>query len=116
MVGILLIKYSILLLYHRVFPGRTFRNFLIVTAVVVTAWALAAFFCDTFTCYPIESQWDTSIKGTCIDYGEVTLGIGIANVIIDCVLLVLPLPILWKLQMSPRRKVLLFFTLGAGSS
>lgn len=116
MVGILFIKYSILLLYRRVFPGKTFRKFLIATALVVTAWALAAFFSDVFTCYPIEYQWDTTIDGTCIDYGKVTLGIGIANVIIDFILLGLPLPILWKLQMSTRRKILLFFTLGAGSS
>lgn len=116
MVGILFIKYSILLLYHRVFPGKTFRKFLITTALVATAWALSAFFGDVFTCYPVESQWDSAIKGTCIDYGKVTIGIGVANVIIDFILLGLPLPILWKLHMSARRKVLLFFTLGAGSS
>lgn len=112
----MLIKYSILLLYNRVFPGRTFRKLLIATAVVVTSWTLTAFFGSTFTCYPVEYQWDKSIKGSCIDYGKLTLAIGIANVIIDFILLGLPLPILWKLQMSTRRKILLFFTLGAGSS
>lgn len=116
MVGILFIKCSILLLYHRIFTSRTFHKFLIITGLVITAWALAAFFGDTFMCYPVESQWDTSVKGTCIDYGKVTLGIGIANVMIDFILLCLPLPILWRLQMSTRRKVLLSFTLGAGSS
>ena len=115
-VGILLIKYSILLLYRRVFPGQTFYKYLIATALLIMAWALAAFFCDTFTCYPIESQWDSSVEGTCIDYGTVTFIMGIANVIIDFILLGLPLPILWKLQMSTRRKILLSFTLGAGSS
>lgn len=80
------------------------------------AWGLAAFFGDTFTCYPVEKQWDTTIPGRCIDYGAITLGIGIINVIIDFILLGLPLPILWNLQMSTRRKVLLAFTLGAGSS
>lgn len=115
-VGILFIKYSILLLYHRVFPSQTFRKYLVATGVMIMAWALAAFFSDTFTCFPIESQWDSSINGTCIDYGAVTLGIGIINVIIDFILLGLPLPILRNLQMSTRRKVLLAFTLGAGSS
>ncbi|KUI69725.1 hypothetical protein VM1G_04787 [Cytospora mali] len=114
--GILLIKFSILLLYHRIIPGKTFRNFLITTALLVTAWALAAFFTNTFTCYPVEAQWDRTIKGTCRNYGTISLGIGIANVIIDFILLGIPLPTLWKLQMSTRRKVLLFFALGAGSS
>ncbi|KUI54152.1 hypothetical protein VP1G_01616 [Cytospora mali] len=115
-VGILVIKYSILLLYHRIIPGKTFRKFLITTALVVTAWALAAFFSNTFTCYPVEAQWESSIKGTCSNYGTISFGIGIANVVIDFILLGLPLPTLWKLRMSTRRKVLLFFTLGAGSS
>ncbi|KAH9906894.1 hypothetical protein F4778DRAFT_723921 [Xylariomycetidae sp. FL2044] len=115
-VGILFIKYSILLLYQRIFPGRSFHKFLLATALVILAWALAAFFCDTFTCYPIESQWEPSIPGRCINYGTVTFVIGIANVIIDFILFVLPLPILWKLQMSTWRKILFSFALGAGSS
>lgn len=88
---------------------------LVGVAVFIMAWAVAAFFAGIFACYPIAANWDVTVKGVCIDYGTVTLVIGIANVAVDFVMLSLPMPQLWKLQMSTRRKVLLSFTVSAGS-
>lgn len=84
-------------------------------AVMITSWGLSAFFASIFYCFPVESLWDTSIKGTCIDYGTVTLVIGICNIIIDFAMLALPMPILWKLSLSTRKKVLLSLTFAVGT-
>ena len=51
-----------------------------------------------------------------VNNGTVTFAVGITNVVVDFILLGLPLPILWGLQMSGRKKFLLFLLLGAGSS
>lgn len=66
---------------------------------------MAAFFPSIFSCYPVEKSWDSSIPGYCINYGTVTLVIGILNVIFDFAILGLPMPMLWKLRMSTRRKI-----------
>jgi hypothetical protein len=83
--------------------------------VVVTSWAMAAFFGTLFNCYPIDIAWDSSVQGRCIDYGKVTLVIGIFNILLDFAILVTPMPKLWKLQMITRRKVLLSLAFAAGS-
>ncbi|KAI1384251.1 uncharacterized protein F4822DRAFT_434190 [Hypoxylon trugodes] len=105
--GMACVKLSIIFLYHRIFPGKRFRNVLIVIAGIVSSWVFAAFFASIFSCYPVEKSWDSSIPGKCIDYGTVTLAIGIINVLLDFLILGTPMHRLWKLHMSTRRKVLL---------
>ncbi|KAI1144247.1 hypothetical protein F5Y05DRAFT_364115 [Hypoxylon sp. FL0543] len=112
--GMACIKFSILFLYYRIFRTARFRKALFVIGAIVTAWALQAFFLSIFNCYPIEIAWDHDIKGTCIDYGKVTLITGILNVIIDFILLAAPMPLLWKLQMPKRKKILLSCVFAAG--
>ncbi|KAI1370789.1 hypothetical protein F4677DRAFT_437502 [Hypoxylon crocopeplum] len=113
--GMACVKYSILFLYRRIFPDKTFRTVLFIVAAIVTSWALACLFTSIFNCYPLAMAWDKSIEGLCIDYGEVTLILGICNVILDFVVLGAPMPSLWKLRMSIRRKVLLSLAFAAGS-
>ncbi|KAK4031578.1 hypothetical protein C8A01DRAFT_51390 [Parachaetomium inaequale] len=113
--GMATIKTSILLLYHRIFPNQTFRKALLVLGALIFAWAMAAFFLSILTCVPVESSWDITIQGRCINYGTVTLVIGIFNILMDFIILVYPMPMLWKLQMPRRRKILLSFAFGAGS-
>ncbi|KXX81080.1 hypothetical protein MMYC01_202801 [Madurella mycetomatis] len=106
---------SILMLYHRIFPSKNFRIALLLLGAVLFAWTMAAWFSSIFNCYPIESSWDPNVTGFCIDYGKVTLVIGIFNIVIDFIMLGYPMPLLWKLQMPTRRKILLSFTFVAGS-
>ncbi|OTA93718.1 hypothetical protein M434DRAFT_395395 [Hypoxylon sp. CO27-5] len=112
--GMACIKFSILFLYHRIFPATRFRNALFIIGAIVTAWAIQAFFLSIFNCYPISVAWDHGIKGTCIDYGTVTLITGIINIIIDFILLAAPMPLLWNLQMPRRKKILLSCVFAAG--
>lgn len=113
--GISCIKYSILFQYHRIFPSKSFHKVIFGIAAVVTSWALSAFFASIFNCYPIRMSWEPTIPGRCIDYGMVTLIIGIFNIFIDFIMLSAPMPLLWKLQMSTRRKILLSGAFTAGS-
>lgn len=105
---------AVLFLYHRIFPSRTFRNVLLAVGAIVFSWAMSAFFPSIFSCYPIEKTWDSTIPGRCIDYGIVTLAIGILNVIMDFAILGLPMPLVWKLRMSTRRKAYLSAIFGVG--
>ncbi|KAF2677799.1 hypothetical protein K458DRAFT_423648 [Lentithecium fluviatile CBS 122367] len=112
--GMVCVKCSILMLYDRIFRVPAFRKALIALAAFIAAWALTAFFASIFNCYPISSAWDPTIRGRCIDYGKVTLVIGILNVLVDFTMLVYPIPMVWNLNMSTRRKFLLSLTFAAG--
>lgn len=111
MVGV---KCSIILLYRRIFPSRQVGKALLGISGVLMAWFFAALFCSIFNCYPISKAWKPSVSGFCLDYGVVTLVIGIANILLDFTLLGLPMPLLWNLHVSTRRKVLLMFMFALG--
>jgi hypothetical protein len=67
------------------------------------------FFCVLFTCQPIRAQWDLSLTATakCISTRDVWLGGSIPNVVTDIVLLIMPLPYIWKLNAPVPQKIAL---------
>lgn len=111
-----LIKISLLLLYHRLFSvNRPFRIALIVAGVLVIMWCLASFWDTIFECVPVQAEWDKSLKNArCQSIRELALGSGISNLILDVMFLLLPVPMVWQLQVSKRIKVSLtgIFLLG----
>ena len=112
-----LVKVSILLLYHRLFGvNQWFRTGICVAGALTVMWWIAAFLDSIFQCVPVQAFWDKSIQNPkCQDIRASALGTGIANMILDIMLLIIPLPMIWKLQVSRRIKVSLtgIFMLGA---
>ena len=112
-----LVKVSILLLYHRLFGiNRWFRISLWVAGALTISWWMAAFLDAIFACTPVRASWEKGIRDAkCQDIRASALGTGIANMILDIMFLILPLPMIWKLQVTRRIKVLLtgIFLLGA---
>ena len=101
------IKSSILLFYARIFPrGATlylWRIFLYIILVVIILIYLSATVVAVFQCIPVSYTWDKRIPGRCLDM-RLLYYLGAANnVVTDLVILVLPMPVVWKLQM-PRPK------------
>ncbi|KAI2463957.1 hypothetical protein F4781DRAFT_95366 [Annulohypoxylon bovei var. microspora] len=117
-VVIVTIKWSILAFYQRIFPQTWFRWALLGVAVFMGAWMFTTVFAISFQCIPIEYNWDTTIKGGhCINIGQLALVTSILNVITDVAILVLPLPLVWKLNVSRQRRwgLVLLFGLGGGA-
>ena len=59
--------------------------------------------------------WDVTVKGECInDYAQ-DIATGAFNIFSDLVILVLPLPLIWRLQLdiSHRISLLAIFLLGS---
>lgn len=108
------IKCSILLLYRRIFPVSWFRKALLGLAVFILAWYLITFFCGVLTCIPVQAVWDVTVKGRCIHYGQVTLAFGVCNIATDFIMLGLPLPLVWRLQMPLQRKIIISMTFMCG--
>ena len=102
-----LIKMSLLLLYHRLFSvNKQFRIALFVAGALTVMWWLASFWDTVFQCVPVQASWDHSIKNArCQNIRDAALGTGISNLILDLLFLLLPVPMIWRLQVSRRIKV-----------
>ena len=109
------IKASILYLYRRIFPQKWFRNALIATGSFNLMWFIAAFFGTIFQCVPISLLWDLETPGYCINYHDGVLAFGGITVATDFLILVLPIPLVWRIQISRRKKWLITFTFMLGS-
>ncbi|KAI1091696.1 hypothetical protein F5B19DRAFT_251599 [Rostrohypoxylon terebratum] len=117
-VAIVTIKWSILTFYQRIFPNKWFQWALLGIAVFMGAWMFTTVFAISFQCIPIEYNWDTSIPGGhCINIGQLALVTSILNVLTDVAILILPLPLVWKLNVSQHRRwgLVLLFGLGGGA-
>ncbi|KAI6082199.1 hypothetical protein F4821DRAFT_219273 [Hypoxylon rubiginosum] len=115
---IVTIKWSILAFYQRIFPQHWFRWALLGVAVFMGAWMFTTVFAISFQCIPIEYNWDTTIAGGhCINIGQLALVTSILNVLTDVAILVLPLPLVWRLNVTPKRRwgLIVLFALGGGA-
>ncbi|KAG8529475.1 uncharacterized protein KY384_006112 [Bacidia gigantensis] len=75
---------------------------------VVAALFVAVIFEETLLCRPISLNWDTTpTGGTCGDGDAAYVATGVVNVLTDVLVICLPVPQIWKLQMPVRTKVVL---------
>jgi len=72
---------------------------------IVLAWAIACVAGVIFSCNPVNGFWDRSIPSTCIDSTKFFIGNAVPNMVTDTAILVLPVRMVWRLQMSKKRKV-----------
>ena len=60
-----------------------------------------------FQCSPVQKQWDFAVPGHCYSLYGTFIGVTVPNVFIDLLLLILPVPMLWKLQIKTTKKLAL---------
>lgn len=104
---ILLIKISILLLYHRIFIVPRFQRVVKASIVFMVLYLVSTLLVDFMVCIPVRAYWDTTIKGRCIDRIKYYIVTAALNIFTDFWILILPMPMVWKLQISLRQKLIL---------
>ena len=75
---------------------------------------MAATLLPVFNCMPLEKFWDRSIKGHCLKEWSSLVRALAPNILTDLILLVLPIPLLMRLQMKTSRKLLTIGVFVAG--
>lgn len=78
---------------------------------------LVFFLLVVFQCLPISSIWDKTITDAkCLPVSAVIgfTGAGL-SIVEDFIILLLPLPVVWKLQMSTKKKVGVILLISVGS-
>lgn len=85
-------------------------------SVIVLGSGFGIMFALIFACKPIAKGWDVSItEGSCINRAGLYLATAIVNIITDIMCLVLPIPIVLKLQMPRIQKLGVLCMFGVGS-
>ena len=78
-------------------------------------FVIAIVLAECLICHPISYRWDNTAKGGyCGDERSLSLYIAIVNLIQDMIVVVLPMRVLWRLQMATHRKAALSCIFGLG--
>lgn len=110
--SVALSKIAILLLYLRVFTTNL-KRFTVATYVigfVVVATGLATMLGSVLKCIPMARNWDHNVPGRCIDELTFARYTSIPNVVTGFAMLILPLPMVWRLKISVHQKIALTAT------
>ena len=108
-------KLSFLGLYLRILVEKSHRRAVWIVAAIVSASAIATFFVSIFRCSPTSRAWIAKSVGTCINISSLLIYRSISNLVTDAIILVLPIPMIRKLQIDCGQKVKLFLMLALGS-
>jgi hypothetical protein len=108
-------KLSILAFYLRIFSHQhLFRLFVYLTIFLILISTSIISVLTIVQCQPIKYFWDRDVKGICLDVNALAYANSAMSITQDIVIVVLPIPVVWKLNMNKRKKfgVALMFTLG----
>jgi hypothetical protein len=110
-------KASILLFYMRIFDvaDRLFRIVSRVATLAIFTWCLSVILCGFLLCRPFAYNWDQTIPGGhCNNQILSYILTGSFNIVTDMLVLCLPIPMIWKLQMPFKTKVALTLIFAIG--
>ncbi|KAB8260881.1 hypothetical protein BDV32DRAFT_149042 [Aspergillus pseudonomiae] len=101
-------KVSLLASYLRIGGFvKMYRTIIIVAIAAVVVNQIIFTFLFIFPCKPIAMQWDSELTGTCINTLKSYYALAGTSLGFDLVIIALPLPVLWNLQLGKRQKVAL---------
>ena len=113
--AVTIIRAAIISLYMQLFPTRSFRIACHAALALNVAFGATAVIADCLICQPIRYRWaPTIVHGSCGDQKSLDMYIAILNLLQDVLVVVLPIPVLWGLQIARSRKVALISIFGIG--
>ncbi|KAL6720706.1 hypothetical protein ACLMJK_002631 [Lecanora helva] len=98
------VKLCILTFYRRIFPVSEIRIWLYVGYTAVGCYFVATLCVTTFQCQPIHGFWDKAIGAHCISGDDILVIPGALNAVLDGFVILMPLPLLWRLRTTRKQK------------
>ncbi|KAL4917564.1 hypothetical protein BDW62DRAFT_218068 [Aspergillus aurantiobrunneus] len=114
---VFVIKIALLSVMLRIFaPDRQKVIIIYVSIGILLLYYIPALFIKIFFCKPISTYWLGAevTGGSCIDQQNVIIADSAISIASDLWILVLPVPMLWSLKMSVKKKLRVVGILGAG--
>lgn len=107
--ALVFVKLGILAFYYRVFVHPVFRSVVLATALFVIAWGIGITVTLFLACRPLNAYWDANVTGKCLTMVTFTYFTNISNLITDIWIFLMPVPMIWHLQLQTKKKLLLSF-------
>ncbi|KAI1754242.1 hypothetical protein F4782DRAFT_528677 [Xylaria castorea] len=116
-ISLCLTKSSILLLYLRIFGGvKWFRRTCYVLLIIIGSYYTAATMVTIFQCNPVVAAFDKNVTNSkCINIGPFWYTNAVLSITSDVVILLMPMPLIYALQMSRLKKSALIFVFALGT-
>ena len=109
-------KIAILILYLRIAPQRVYRVVIYSVMGFVVATSLSSVLASIFQCIPLYKAWDAAgvVPGHCITVNALFYANAGLDIFQDAIIYVLPMKLLYDLQIPKRQKIALImvFTVG----
>ncbi|KAF3189913.1 hypothetical protein TWF106_007105 [Orbilia oligospora] len=114
-----LIKLSILAFYHQISAAKTYRIIIYASMAVVSIYTIIMIFINAFECPHVPDAWSAEIlfqgSGSCRDLKPIYFAQASFNIFSDVWILLLPLPVLLRLQMRRNKRIALIGIFSVGS-
>ncbi|KAK6344400.1 hypothetical protein TWF696_008036 [Orbilia brochopaga] len=111
---LLFIKLSILSFYLGISPQKWYRYAVNSVLAFVVAWTVAVIFAYIFECPDPSRAWSPEFPQGCVNLSALYYSSASINIATDLVILLLPIPVLHRLQIDRRRKVALIAIFSVG--
>lgn len=95
--------------------NKSFRNVTYAVAVVVLCFGFGTILQEFLLCRPFAKSWNPLLPGVCGSTSVTILAEAIINMLSDIAIITLPIPMVWQLQMTLRRKLIITTIFGLGS-
>ena len=110
------IKVSIVHFLITIFRSNwSFLKIAYAVVILVSAFGIALLLGDLLTCRPISKLWHPSRPGVCEKAFPYLIALSSCNMTIDLIIIILPMPMIWGIQMAVRRKIELTVIFALGS-
>lgn len=110
----MLIKISVLLLYKRTFTIKSMRYTIYAVGAFVFSNALSNVISFAFQCTPAAQFWNPESPGHCVNRPVLMMLASLFPMLTDFVIYLMPMPVIWQLQMTVRRKLELTLVFAVG--
>ncbi|EAW13275.1 uncharacterized protein ACLA_017220 [Aspergillus clavatus NRRL 1] len=111
----LFVKIALLSIIIRIFaPYRTKIIFIYVLLGCLCIYYIIAEIVKIRICDPVPAYWEGTPGASCLDQRAALIADSVISVVSDLIILILPLPLTWSLQMSRNKKIRVMGILSAG--
>ncbi|KAI1163493.1 hypothetical protein F5B18DRAFT_318210 [Nemania serpens] len=115
LLGTAFVKLSMLCLYYRIYTTPVFRRWCYFVIALDIGYVISFIPLFLTNCIPLSQYWDPKPDGWCRDTLVGDNATVAVNLVLDAFVLALPLPVLWRLQMSVRDKLTVTAMFGFGA-
>lgn len=107
-------KLGILLMYYRIFRFPYFKLWAYIVGTFVILWVICITFLFIFICVPVQKLWYPYLEGRCINQVGTWISNAVSTIVTDLIILCLPIPQVWSLQLRRSEKMALTLAFGLG--